>query len=430
MTSERRFEQDLPELMNQLVVGPMPDYFDDIVQRTARTHQRPGWTFPERWVPMATFTARLTPVRQLPWRAMVVLGLLILGIVAAALLAGSQRRLAPAPPFGRAANGSIIYAANGDINVVDPVSKVSRLLVAGPEQDRDPVWSRDGTHFAFLRETSVGAEIYVAKSDGTNLTLMTPDPPLPRGVEFLFSPDGAELLVAIPCGSTFIAKTDGSGSRELKGVRTAGGPVPPAGPAGPAAAFRPPAGDRIAFVPCSEDTIGVVNPDGTGLRDVVGRKPPLQYGAPAWSPDGSMLAYHVWDGSAPTWTVRTHVMAADGTGDRAVDAAAEGDFDGSPVWSNDGKRVVIARGYGTDIYAVVMSADGSRGGIRSKAPLARGLACCSILEWAPDDSLVLVMPTDAAGVPTQQMLLDPNTGDIRPVPWTTNSQPSWQRLSR
>jgi hypothetical protein len=68
VTNERRFEQDLPDLLEKLALGPTPDYRDDIVQRTARIRQRPAWTFPERWIPMATFTARTAGVRQMPWR--------------------------------------------------------------------------------------------------------------------------------------------------------------------------------------------------------------------------------------------------------------------------------------------------------------------------------------------------------------------------
>jgi len=46
MTSERRFEQDLPDLLAQVAVGPQADYRDDIVRRTAGIRQRPAWTLP------------------------------------------------------------------------------------------------------------------------------------------------------------------------------------------------------------------------------------------------------------------------------------------------------------------------------------------------------------------------------------------------
>ena len=36
----------------------VPDYRDDIVRQTARTRQRPAWTFPERWLPVSVITSR------------------------------------------------------------------------------------------------------------------------------------------------------------------------------------------------------------------------------------------------------------------------------------------------------------------------------------------------------------------------------------
>ena len=52
MTSERRFEQELPALLDDLFMGPMPTYRDRLLRQTARTRQRPAWSFLERWLPM------------------------------------------------------------------------------------------------------------------------------------------------------------------------------------------------------------------------------------------------------------------------------------------------------------------------------------------------------------------------------------------
>jgi WD40 repeat protein len=252
---------------------------------------------------------------------------------------------------------------------------------------------------------------------------MRPDPleevvsTSPSNVNISFSPNGAELIVAVQCGRTMIARTDGSGVRELEGVMTNG-----------EIEFGP-TGGEIAFTPCDERSIDVVKADGTGLSHVAGPGAPLLYGAPAWSPDGSYLAYHVWDGTAPVWTVRTHIVGADGKGDRPLREVPEGDFDGLPAWSNDGKRIVISQGFDPVMYATVLPINGPNQGVRSTVPLVTGLACCSAFEWAPDDSFVLVMPIDDVSQPAQQMLLDPITGEMRPAPWTTTSPPSWQRLA-
>ena len=52
MTTDRRFESDLSDLLAELAPRRTPDYRDDVVRQTARTRQRPAWTFPERWLPV------------------------------------------------------------------------------------------------------------------------------------------------------------------------------------------------------------------------------------------------------------------------------------------------------------------------------------------------------------------------------------------
>src|SRR5258705_7065046 len=68
MTSFERFENRLPAMLDELAVPRLPDYADDLFARTAATRQRPGWTFPERWLPMSTITARLAAGPRVPWR--------------------------------------------------------------------------------------------------------------------------------------------------------------------------------------------------------------------------------------------------------------------------------------------------------------------------------------------------------------------------
>jgi WD40 repeat protein len=103
-------------------------------------------------------------------------------------------------------------------------------------------------------------------------------------------------------------------------------------------------------------------------------------------------------------------------------------FQDAPAWSNDGKRLVIVRGYSTrnqEITLAVLPTDGSAVGIETD----RGLTgCCdTITEWAPDDQSILISPTDQAGVLKQQLLLDPFTGASRSTRWAATSDPAWQR---
>jgi len=172
MTTGRRLERDLPELLDELAVSPYPDYIDSVLTTTAHRRQRPTWTFPGRWIPMTTLTSRAASMPRTPMRAAAILALLLLALaVGAALLVGSRARV-PAP-FGPAANGRVAYSASGDIFTVDPATGVSKAIITGPETDINPRWSRDGTAFAFERkfDGSTGAGyIYVAGADGSHAT--------------------------------------------------------------------------------------------------------------------------------------------------------------------------------------------------------------------------------------------------------------------
>ena len=70
MTAETRLERNLPGILDDLSAGPAPDYFDDVFAQTARMRQRPGWTFPGRWLPMADIACHSTFAPRLAWRTL------------------------------------------------------------------------------------------------------------------------------------------------------------------------------------------------------------------------------------------------------------------------------------------------------------------------------------------------------------------------
>ena len=182
MTSEARFERQLPAILEDLYLGPSPDYRDEVLATATARRQRPAWTFPGRWLPM-DITTRTIPVVRLPLRQFAIVALLV-ALLAAALAAyvGSQRRV-PAP-FGPARNGVIPYISDGDIYVGDPVTGRTRLLVTSPRGTNPsaPGFSPDGTRMAFFRDvpdpalTELPVDIYVARDDGTGLTRINASP--------------------------------------------------------------------------------------------------------------------------------------------------------------------------------------------------------------------------------------------------------------
>ena len=78
MTTERRLERDLPQILGDLAMGPYPDYIDDVLATTAQRRQRPAWTFPERWLPMVDVARQPVLAPRLPWRS-ISLALLLIG---------------------------------------------------------------------------------------------------------------------------------------------------------------------------------------------------------------------------------------------------------------------------------------------------------------------------------------------------------------
>jgi Tol biopolymer transport system component len=436
MTSDRRFERDLPDLLAELAPRAMPDYRDDIVRQTARMRQRPAWTFPERWLPESVISTRASAAPPIRWRVVGVVALLLALAVGLAVIAGSRPKV-PAP-FGPAANGLVAYEAGGDILTADPVTGVAKALVTGTQMDLRPVFSRDGTHFVFERTTGLyePGRLIVARSDGTDPVVVTREPvagldPGPEGsAQYTFSPDGTEIaLWSRPdAGSKlWIAKSDGSGMRPANLSITVG-----------EAAYRPPNGAEL-IVASSQNggANGIYAFDAqTGVpRTIVAPVAGVGVGFVRVSPDGSRLAYSSGAADGGPSSYRVHVIGLDGRNDVTLPLPTGAVFQDAPAWSNDGTRLAITRGYAQhneDMALAVLPADGSGVGVES----AHGLTgCCNtILQWSPDDTSILVMPeaiVDAAEPMTvQHLLLDPLTGVTTPAPWTGSSPPAWQRTVR
>ncbi len=359
------------------------------------------------------------------------LGFVLLALLVAMLAAiAVGTRPNPPAPFGLARNGHVTYERNGDIFVTDPATGTSTAIISGPTTDLNPRWSLDGTRIAFERKTEGDRGpgiLFVAGADGTQPILVTPEA-LPGIESYVFSPDGSQLLIsAWPDGAPgiLVAATDGSAIRQLDlpGPATHG-------------AWRPPDGHEILFMDRGDFTNGfggIYAFDAvTGeIRTILEHDPGRNRANARWSPDGSQIAYVEWVDSG-SLTAQTHIIAADGTGDRVLPLPPGAVWQAAMTWSNDGTRLLAIRGYtgGTDgSVAVATPADGNGFGVEFDHSGAITTRCCSAWEWAPDDTFILGTPSDAAEQPLDQVLLDPVTGASRTVPWSSVSNPSWQRLA-
>ena len=120
------------------------------------------------------------------------------------------------------------------------------------------------------------------------------------------------------------------------------------------------ANGRIAFYSYQDGDADIytINPDGTGEVNLTNEEPgadPTADADPAWSPDGTRIAYTVY-------TVRSGllndvwVMNADGSGKVALTATG---FDLEPVWSPDGSQIAFVSTRDGNPEIFVMNADGS-----------------------------------------------------------------------
>ena len=309
---------------------------------TARTH-RAAWYSPAAALALAALALTAcqdvpSPVAP-PMEAVVATG-----------LAGTQ---------GRIAYSSLRNSRYGlDIYVLDVAKGSSRRLTRNRGTDDAPAWSPNGQRIAYENSSPFGAgrHIYVmsATGDGARAITNTAD----HGSDNThpsWSPDGTRLLFSssTPGGSgadILIIPADGSGPAvNLTNEPTAYNLEP---------VWAPNAAGAVKFAFTSAR-------GGSGLQVWVyddSKTPALTQVTmgggrmPAWSPDGTKLAYAVQDNNG---FFDVFVVSADGTGSPTNLTNTATAHDTYPHWSSDGSKLAFAssRDGNSEIYLV--NADGT-----------------------------------------------------------------------
>lgn len=237
---------------------------------------------------------------------------------------------------------------NSEIYSIDPDGTGLLRLTNNDAHDRDPAWSPDGKRIAFVSNRNVGlniyvSDVYVMDADGLNVVRLTvggmnsapawsPDGTRiafagvkdgqggifvmslgdlanvrnvghPRGyhADPAWSPDGTKIAFTSDwlaydfVYDLYVAKADGSGITTLLQGPFLDGPLTYY-----FQAAWSPDGRQIAVVVCAyawancypSSSIAVGNADGSGLKTLVGTS---GLARPAWSPDGSSIAYSSQD---------------------------------------------------------------------------------------------------------------------------------------
>jgi Tol biopolymer transport system component len=353
-------------------------------------------------------------LKPFPWRTIGLLAVLALLVaVAVAISVGSAQRRVPAP-YGPARNGIIVLEDRGDLVTVDPVSGSRSVVIRGFDTaESAPVFSRDGTRFAFLRDDH-GLELWVASADKSDLQRRLSGPlraqqfsagPNPsRWMEW--APDGRSILLSTGVAGApaiTIVPADGSGDTRTREI---GWPVE-----GPT--WRPPDGAEI-LVRGTPTGYGLfaVRPDGTVRSITRAAGTPDNVAGPSfgYSPDGSRIVYEWRRGSSPQ---RLYVVSADGGSGQPITSSESS----GPSWSPDGRLLAF---YDESKMPNVVPADGSAPPVRLSS-----IAGGSPLLWTPDGTRILFIPLTSS----TPLLLDPAGGPPQEAPWSSATLPDWQRLA-
>ena len=279
LDSDRSFTAWLDQ---EAQLRPPDALLSQVLTRTAATRRRPGWLVIERWFPMDT-TARFGAISRAAI-FLVTLGLLVL--LVAAIAVGAAPNVPP--PYGPARNGAIVYSQGGDIYLADADGTNPRPIVTGPDNDRYPSFSRDGTRIMFGRGDDADLAVMIADADGTGGKQLTT-----AAIWADFLPNGTEVYAThMVDGKTVLSIYDletGKGRDLPTGDRNLMGWV----------VTRPPDGRELVFM----DHVQPGGPERAMYAIATdGKTPPRMIGEPDanGSPDGAVASSASWSFQDPS----------------------------------------------------------------------------------------------------------------------------------